>query len=240
MRDSRKNTLGGTGIGHKMWRGHNRENVLESHDEKMTYLGALCRTLTEKIAEEVQWYSYCVMSNHAHESLGVTEAEEPGFEHGISTFGDWMRNAHSIYGAWYNRKHDRQGKVAYDRPKTCEVQDQKNLTNGMIYGDLNPVRAGIVKHPKEYAYSSYNYFAYGKIDDVTKHLTEPEWYLDLGDTAKKRQRAYRQLIDERMRELDLINDAPPVLIMEVRFIGDDVWSKKRRQEVREARAGPSG
>jgi hypothetical protein len=80
----------------------------------------------------------------------------------------------------------------------------------MFYGDANPVRAGIVCHPKNYRWSSYQFYAYGKTDGVSKHLTPPPAYLALGRTAKVRQRKYREQCDAYLRRAGLLDDAPEI------------------------------
>lgn len=178
MRKSRRKTLANTGQYHKMWRGHNREPVLETDDDKKAYLDDLVDTYTDEIKERVAWWSYCLMTNHTHEPGAAKPDEDGSFEASIGVLGDWMRNAHSRFGQAYNRRNDRQGKVAYDRPKTTEIKnDDRDVLRTLFCVDANPVRAGLVRHPKTYRYSSHTYYAQGKRDDVTKHLTPPEAYL---------------------------------------------------------------
>ncbi len=53
----------------------------------------------------------------------------------------------------------------------------------MRYADLNPVRARMVRSPKDYDWSSYKHYAYGEPNDLIED--EPE-YLALGRTSAKR------------------------------------------------------
>jgi putative transposase len=58
------------------------------------------------------------------------------------------------------------------------------------YIELNPVRAGMVTHPSEYAWSSYRRNAHGEADAlVTPHYL----YGRLGADDVSRERAYREL-----------------------------------------------
>lgn len=60
----------------------------------------------------------------------------------------------------------------------------------MRYIELNPVRAGMVEHPGEYRWSSYQANAQGE----ENALVQPhELYLNLGTDAMERQTAYREL-----------------------------------------------
>ncbi len=209
MRRARRDSIGVTGIVHKMWRGHNREHVLEIDVEKAAYLRHLKDTFTQKIKKQVQWHSYCLMGNHTHEVNRVLSVgSKLGLKAGIRTLGNWMRNGHSRFGAEYNLRHKRQGKVAYDRPKTIEVKNEQSVLRVMFYGDANPVRVGLVSHPSRYRHSSYWFYAYGKANEHTVHLTQPPAYLALGDTPEKRQKRYRSLCDHYLRDEGLIDDAP--------------------------------
>ena len=207
MRIPRRYTIKDSGIFHKMWRGHNREHVLASHTDKSSYLNSLRITLTAAIAAYVVWHSYCLMGNHAHETGRLLLKGR--MRRCLKALGDWMRNAHSRFGMAYNRRNRRQGKVAYDRPKTKEIDAKGGLLRVMFYGDANPVAVGMVSHPSRYPYSSYRYYAYGKGDEITEALTPPPEYVALGSTPVERQKKYRELCDAYLREVGLLNDMPP-------------------------------
>jgi putative transposase len=97
----------------------------------------------------------------------------------------------------------------------------RHVLTVMRYGDLNPVRAGMVCSAKDYDWSSYRHYAYGEpnllIDD------EPE-YLALGNTPAQRRHAYRQLFASpltsslRMRRPDIVEGL---------FYGDTDWMERR-------------
>lgn len=56
---------------------------------------------------------------------------------------------------------------------------------------MNPVRAGIVEDPKDYRWSSYNAYAYGKGDVIVdKHHI----YKRLSADEAQRRRQYRELV----------------------------------------------
>ncbi|MCP4599376.1 MAG: hypothetical protein GY847_02380 [Proteobacteria bacterium] len=209
MRKPRRDSISCTGIIHKMWRGHNREHVLETDLDKNAYLHHLGDTYTDKIKKIVKWHSYCLMGNHSHEGNTITGIDnQRGLKKGIKYLGNWMRNGHSRFGLEYNRQHNRQGKVAYDRPKTVEVKDESSFLKVMFYGDANPVRAGLTAHPSRYRHSSYKFYAYGKCNEHTVNLTPPPAYIALGSTPEQRQKKYRSLCDRYLREEGLINDKP--------------------------------
>ena len=56
---------------------------------------------------------------------------------------------------WYNKKEGRKGTLWMDRFKSVIVQDGEALETMAAYIDLNPVRAGLVKDPKDYRWCGY-------------------------------------------------------------------------------------
>lgn len=201
--------IGPTGLFHKMWRGHNREPIFSDPCDKDAYLSHLRETYSDDVRSEVKWFSFCLMGNHTHETGGLVPTADGGIRPSQVVFSDWMRSAHSRFGAEFNRRHDRQGKVAYDRPKTKGIDDDEAVLTVMFYGDANPVAAGLVAHPSHYReYSSYRYYAFGERSANTEALTQPPAYLALGKTAKERQRRYRKMCDEYLRNKGLLDDRP--------------------------------
>ena len=65
------------------------------------------------------------------------------------------------------------------------------------YVELNPIRAKMVKDAKEYPWSSYNWYAYGK-DDLL--LDKQPAYLSFGQNAVERQQKYRQFVKGMLKE----------------------------------------
>ncbi len=68
------------------------------------------------------------------------------------------------------------------------------------YIELNPVRAGMVEHPAEYPWSSYQYNALGRpIELITPHFL----YQGLAKTEKTRQKRYAALFDKMIPDYTL-------------------------------------
>ena len=208
MRKPRKETLSTTGLFHKMWRGHNREPVFEDDEDKRGYLRNLKRAYTGEIAASLVLFCFVLMLNHTHEVGGPADRLRTALLRAVELLGNWMRNAHSWFGAEFNRRHNRQGKVAYDRPKTKEIDSDRGVLDVMFYCDANPVRAGKVSHPSRYRWSSHRFYAYGEKNEYTDMLTPPPAYLALGETPEARQRKYRSLVDDYLRKNGLLDDRP--------------------------------
>ena len=207
---SRQDILWSTGCYHKMMNGHNGEQILFYIWSKELYIYSQLTKKTVEIAKYLKTYSYCVMDNHVHETgqAGWDYTKKDARKKGITQLGNHMRNANSNFAQKYNKKNKRTGKVANSRPKTIEIKSEKDILIAMLYGDANPVRAGMVDHPSKYEWSSYRYFAYGEKSEFSDYIDMPVAYIALGKTPKQRQRAYRSLMTHYLRKNGLLNDQP--------------------------------
>ena len=84
-----------------------------------------------------------------------------------------------------------------DRFKSQPIGKDNYFIQCGKYIELNPVRAAIVRHPKDYTYSSYTFYSEGKTDPL---ITGDMFYQELGNTGKERQMIYKEIIiDELVR-----------------------------------------
>lgn len=90
----------------------------------------------------------------------------------------------------------------------------------MFYIDLNPKRAKMVDHPKEYKWSSFHYYAYGKEDPL---ITAAPSYLNLGNTAGLRRKNYLLMVEQILQN-DWKEKKP---YSSVPFIGNPTWVNAR-------------
>lgn len=184
-----------SGTVHSYWRCHNKEYYLESPIHKELYFKCLKEALESKAVNgDVLLHSYCGMSNHAH----LTNSHKNGSE----KLSKGFHIAHTRFGARYNRRRNRSGKVAEGRPKTSLIEDGEHLMRTHFYVEANPIRAGIcsLEKLKFYKYCSYKFYAHGIRDQFTELLTPPDWYLALGRTPRERQAKYRALFREYLSQ----------------------------------------
>jgi putative transposase len=126
-------------------------------------------------------HAYVLMSNHVH--MLVTPAAE-------SSLPKMMQAIGAAYVSYFNDAYVRTGTLWEGRYKAAIVDRDCYLLACMRYMELNPVRAGLVRSPAAYRWSSYHANALGVRDDIV----EPhEIYLQLGATAARRRSAYRGL-----------------------------------------------
>lgn len=86
-----------------------------------------------------------------------------------------------------------------DRYKSIIVSEDDYLLACGSYVELNPVRAGIVEDPKDYKWSSYNVYAYGKKDFIAD---EHSIYKGLSRNEAERRKKYREFIKGMIKEKD--------------------------------------
>jgi hypothetical protein len=85
-----------------------------------------------------------------------------------------MRQLNGVYTQRFNRQHGRVGHVFQGRYKAILVQKEAYLLELARYVVLNPVRAGMVRIPEEWRWSSYR--ATAGLDDAPPWLTT-DWLL---------------------------------------------------------------
>lgn len=224
MRVPRKYILVPGAAFHKIWRCHDREFLLRSHAEKHAYLKCIHDDYLKRCSrDDFVIYGYNVMSNHCHESDEIRGD--------VRVFSEHMRRSHGRFGMGFNQRHGRLGKVAHDRPKTLQLENDEQLKNLMFYIDCNPVRAGLTKRPGDIRwkeFSSCRFYSYGEKNSYHKMLTIPEWYRKLAPTARKRQSKYRSMLDRYLVRYGLKRD--PKMSSGI-FIGGELWVEEMRRQL---------
>lgn len=219
---------------HMYWRSHNREFLLQGDGAKREYVDSLDfgRWIRKAVdvpeALSVKIHAFGIMDNHTHASLSYDHLDD------LSRF---MQQAHGRFGARLNKKLRRLGSVGNERPRTSLVQNERHAIQVHFYIEANPVRAGLCKpeNLKHYKWSSYRFYAYGVVDEQTKILTPPAWYVALGSTAEQRQSRYRSLFMDYIRCTE--KDRRTVShSMKRYFIGDPEW---QRNQLRALNGGDS-
>ena len=77
------------------------------------------------------------------------------FNYRMHDLGEFMKGLLQRFTQWFNRAHSRTGRLWEDRFKSVIVEDGVAAKTISAYIDLNPVRAGMVKDPADYRWSSY-------------------------------------------------------------------------------------
>jgi putative transposase len=86
------------------------------------------------------------------------------------------------------------------RYRATLIDTERYLLTCMRYIERNPVRARMVRHPRDYPWSSYGAHAHGKTDVLLRHHA---LYQRLGRGATVRQAAYRALFKTPIEKNEL-------------------------------------
>jgi putative transposase len=163
---------------HLIQRGNNREATFFHEEDYRLYREWLAEAASEYGCSV---HAYVLMTNHVH--LLLTPESEESVPRTMQSLGRrYVRYVNGAYG--------RTGTLWEGRYRAAPIDSDEYFFSCCAYIELNPVRAGIVRHPRLYAWSSYRAHAEGK-DDPLAH--EPEIFRRLGRTRAQRRELSRAL-----------------------------------------------
>lgn len=170
---------------HIIQRGNNRQACFFAEADYHFYL-ACVQEAAAKYHCDI--HAYVLMSNHVH--LLVTPYSPMGISHFMQSIG-------RRYVLYVNNTYQRSGTLWEGRYRACLVDQERYVLVCYRYIELNPVRAGMVKYPTDYPWSSYRHHAYGQSDGL---ITDHDVYLNLARSVHARHIAYRDLCLTRMHD----------------------------------------
>ncbi len=170
---------------HLIQRGNNRQVIFADDADFIYFRDCL---LDAAHGEGLAIHGYVFMPNHLH--LLATPAAE-------ASAGRTLQSVGRRYVQHFNQRYRRTGTLWEGRYKSTVIDAEDYLFACMRYIELNPVRAGMVAHPRDYAWSSYRAHADGERDDL---LTDHKLYRRLGSDAASRRAAYRLLFRAALGE----------------------------------------
>ena len=166
---------------HLTHRCHNRQFLFKFARDRDQYRQLLWKRVQEF---PVTVFAYCITCNHTH-VMATSESEE--------ALSQWMQQVEGQFAQSYNRRRA----FWSDRYHCTMIEPGPHLWNGMVYIDLNMVRAGVVAHPAQWPWCSYGEWMgqrrrYGVVD-------VKECLRVLGGASLEEFRAnYQALIDIRL------------------------------------------
>ncbi|HTP05607.1 MAG TPA: transposase [Nitrospirota bacterium] len=207
---------------HVMHRGNAGSDLFKSERDR----GKLLEYFSKAVARyEIKIHTYCLMTNHYHLLIETPHAN-------LSQAIKWINVS---YAAYFNRKRRRSGHLFQGRFKAVLVDADEYLKHLSRYIHLNPVRAGMVEHCKDYAWSSYPVFSgYNKLPE----WLETHWLLSLfgknQDQAKKRYRDFVESVQNQEIENPSKDIVSGVILGGVDFVN---WVKQeflsKRSDIKE-------
>lgn len=135
---------GDGGVFHLTHRCHNRAFLLKFARDRSTYRDKLRQYVR---ASQVSLLDYALTSNHVHLLVDAQERLE------ISAL---MRQVAGEFARAYNRRKRRMNAVWGDNFHATLVEGGTYLWRCLCYIELNMVRAGVVRHPREWEWLGYH------------------------------------------------------------------------------------
>ncbi len=173
---------------HIIQRGNNRTPCFYANKDRDLYLHHLAQ-LAPKF--ECAIHAYVLMTNHVH--LLLTSEKDDG----ASLL---MKHLGQRYVQYVNRTYRRSGTLWEGRFRSSIVQRDGYALKCQSYIELNPVRAGMVQHPREYPWSSYRINAEHQPSTL---IVPHQEYVGLGTTPQQRAAVYRRSFIPEMDPADL-------------------------------------
>ena len=170
---------------HIIQRGNNKTACFYSNDDYEYYLYLLKE---QACKYGCLIHAYVLMTNHVH--LLLTPEKE-------NSAGLLMKNLGQRYVQYINRTYKRSGTLWEGRFKSCLAQTEDYVLACYRYIELNPVRAQMVKHPRDYEWSSYRVNAENLHSDL---ITPHEQYIKLHASQAPRNKAYRFLFQQHVKD----------------------------------------
>lgn len=130
------------GLHHITARGNRRGAIFRTDSDRLTWLtilGEACALFHFKV------HAYCLMGNHYHLLLETTQGQ----------LARGMRYLNGKYSQYFNRQHKLSGHLFQGRYHAILCQQESYLLELARYIVLNPQRAGMIKVPAEWPWSSY-------------------------------------------------------------------------------------
>ena len=127
---------------HLTSRGNARERIFFTDSDREAFLGIL-----GDVVERFGWlcHAYCLMTNHYHLLIETPNAN----------LSRGMRHLNGVYTQWINRHNKRTGHIFQGRFRSILVEKESHLLELARYVVLNPVRAKMVRSPRDWRWSSY-------------------------------------------------------------------------------------
>ena len=176
---------------HVMARGNARSPIYLDDADRGMFLNVLGR-----VVSDFNWlcHAYCLLTNHYHLLIETSEGN----------LSAGMRQLNGVYTQRFHKVHGSSGHLFQGRFKSILVDKDSYLLQLCRYILLNPVRAGLVRDPADFKWSSYRAMI-GK-DAVPEFLTT-DWLLSqFAEHRPEARRQFRQFVLAVESEESIWND----------------------------------
>ena len=196
---------------HVTARGDRREDIFEDDQDRQAFLLTL-----EQIVAQFNWlcYAWCLMDNHYHLLIQTPDGN----------LSKGMRQLNGVTTQTSHRRHRRVGHLFQGRFKAILVDHDAYLLELSRYIVLNPVRAGMVKAPGDWPWSSYR--ASAGLAPVAPWLTVDGVLSQFAKRRSLAQQRYAQFVSEGIRA-----DSPWQNLKGQVFLGDDRFVQQMQAKI---------
>ena len=166
-----------------------------------------------KAKKTYKFYCFCftIMNNHVHMIIQTPQ------EDNISLI---MQVINKNIATKCNKALNRKGHFWGERFHSVLIKDEEQLINTLVYLNLNPVKAGLVYDPKDWAWSSYNSYVSTELQD---NITDIHPFFTEDKNIQEEQEYYKNLVLERRKEIII------AFLYEKKFISEDTLITTKEQ-----------
>lgn len=168
---------------HVINRGNSRAEVFHGSGDYKVFLELLA---SAKARYGVKIFAFCLLPNHFHLIV------EPSTQTALSQFMHWLLTSHVRR---YHRHYQGSGHVWQGRFKSFPIQRDEHLLVVLRYVLQNPVRAGLVRTPGEWTWSSLQTL---ELADPCPVDSEMEWSTAVEEPLPSQEiRALRESVNRQ-------------------------------------------
>ncbi len=160
-------------------RGNERKAIVQDDVDRERFV----QILADMVAQyQVLCHAWVLMDNHYHLIIETPHAN----------LSRAIRHLNGVYTQAFNRCHNRVGHLFQGRFTAILIEKEAYLLELSRYVVLNPVRAGMVRHPSAWVWSSYR--ATGGEEAVPDWLRVDGLLGQFGKQRGRAQQAYREFV----------------------------------------------
>lgn len=141
-------------------RGVDRQPIFLLDSDRQFFLDAMAEAIE---GTDVRSIAHCLMPNHFHWEIATAHT---GFDR-------IMQSVMTRHAVRFNKLHGRTGHLFEGRHWSSHCADLGHIEHALAYIHMNPVNAGIAKHPSDWRWSSYQAW-----------MGIPDGFTDLGRLAE--------------------------------------------------------
>lgn len=192
-------------------RGNKKQSIFVDNSDRELFLQIL-----KDVIKSYHWicYAYCLMGNHFHLLI---ETIHP-------TLSTGMRQLNGVYTQRYNKKHNAVGHVFQGRYKAFLIEKELYLLEVARYIVLNPVRARLVEHAREWVWSSYR--ATAGLTNIPSFLSRDSTLQFFSKNIFDAQQRYINFVDAGVDRASPFNDLGGGVILGSPQFSDSVIERR--------------